>query len=118
MIGNKVIGNIGEELAVNYLRGKGYRVLDRNYRSRCGELDIILLKDEVLVFVEVKTRRSDKYGAPREAVNYHKVNKIVNTANNYLIHKKMSSYNVRFDVIEICFDKIPRINHIKDAFRH
>ena len=118
MLRNKVLGNIGEEIAVNYLRVKGYKILDRNYRTRYGEIDIILLIEDLLVFVEVKTRRNNKYGDPVESVNYNKVNKIINTANNYLANKKMYNFNVRFDVVEIKFDKIPKINHIKDAFRH
>ena len=73
----KNIGKIGEEAATNYLKEKGYKIQERNYRTSFGEIDIICRHKDSIIFVEVKTRRSDRYGCPEEAINTNKQRKII-----------------------------------------
>lgn len=114
---NKEVGNFGENLAARYLNLKGYKIIKKNFRTKFGEIDLIAKKEEILVFVEVKTRSSNKFGEPSEAVNFIKTTKIIKTANYFISYFNIFDYNIRFDVIEIFIDKFPRINHIIDAFR-
>lgn len=112
---NKILGNCGENLAYNYLKKQGLIILEKNYKNKIGEIDIICYNksDNEICFIEVKTRSSNKFGLPCEAVNFRKQNKIKNVAKVYLItHKKLSS-KVRFDVVEILDGDI---NYIKYAF--
>jgi len=97
----KILGNQGEDLAVVYLRQNGYRIHAQKYRSPIGEIDIIAEKDNVLAFIEVKTRRSERYGAPAQAVNLHKQRKIILTAYYYVGQKNLENKLCRFDVIEV-----------------
>lgn len=83
-------GHIAEDFAVRLLKSQGYNIIERNFRSRFGEVDIIALKDDFLIFIEVKARWNDKFGAPQEAVNLGKVWKIGKTAEYYcLLHPKL-----------------------------
>ena len=111
---NKILGNKGESLAYDYLKKQGLTILERNYKNKIGEIDIICKDGDVLVFVEVKHRESLKFGYPREAVNYHKQQKIRNVAAGYLKYKNLyEKCAVRFDVIDIIGDNL---THIKNAF--
>lgn len=95
----------------------GYRILDRNYRCKTGEIDIIAQKDCMIVFVEVKTRRSYAYGTPAEAVNYKKRTKIIKTALWYLKATHNEERAFRFDILEVLLDKdAVKCNHIINAF--
>jgi len=102
---NKILGNKGEQAAVQYLENHGYLIRERNYRARTGEIDIIASKGDTISFVEVKTRGSVKYGAPAEAVNYLKQQKIIRTAQMYIRYKGLNDYIYRFDVLEILAPK-------------
>lgn len=116
-MGNRELGEQGEALAVSYLQTKGYRILERNFRIRSGEIDIIAFDKKSLVFVEVKTRRSQKFGAAAEAVHYQKRRRIVRTALFYLTMKSLNYEVIRFDVIEIYYThSSPSIHHIVQAF--
>ena len=110
---NKVYGSIGEDLANKYLTQKGYKIVERNYKNRIGEIDIIALDKGVIVFVEVKYRHNDKFGMPREAVNKNKQFKIRQVATLYLKIKHKFDSKCRFDVIEILDDKI---THLETCF--
>src|SRR3989339_682645 len=77
------LGDLGEEIASNYLKKKGYKILERQYKSQYGEIDIIAEHKKTLVFVEVKARRSDDFGLPEEAVDERKLEKIIATGNCY-----------------------------------
>lgn len=110
---NKLIGKIGEDLAVKYLKKKNYEIITRNYTNEYGEIDIIAAHDGYLVFVEVKTRNGIGFGTPAEAVDSHKIRKISQTASGYIQFKRLYNYPVRFDVIEVCEGEI---NHIENAF--
>lgn len=117
---NKSIGYEGEHLGKEYLKRKGYKILNCNYSNFYGEIDLICTKNNILIFVEVKSRYSKKNGMPLEAVTSLKRRKIKQTALLYIIKNKLLNYNVRFDIIEIFFnyyDSTYNINHIEDAFR-
>ena len=109
-------GNFGEELSVKELLNKGYRILERNFSSRYGEIDIIAEHDNYIIFVEVKLRKSINNGYPKEAVNKSKQRKIILTAQEYIIKKNIQNMDFRFDVIEIIEGKEILFNHIKNAF--
>ena len=109
----KFLGRSGETLAVNFLKKHKYKILKTNFTCTVGEVDIIASKDGAIVFVEVKTRNSSKYGRPCEAVNSAKQNKYRNMAGLYLQREGLENAFVRFDVIEILDGEI---NHIENAF--
>lgn len=110
-----VIGAKGEQMAANYLQSKEYSIVERNYRFKRAEIDLIVLKDECIVFVEVKTRSSNVYGHPEEAVNEKKARKIVEGAENYVQEKKWAG-NIRFDIVAISLGAESEIRHFEDAF--
>lgn len=103
------LGKKGEAQAVSFLKKKGYKILKINYTNKIGEIDIICKFNDEIVFVEVKTRTSEKFGLPREAVTEYKQNKIRLAATLYLQANNMLSEKVRFDVVEILDDKIDHI---------
>ncbi|MDR1440320.1 MAG: YraN family protein [Clostridiales bacterium] len=118
------VGKVGESAAESFLRGNGYRILNKNFRcGKFGEIDIVASKSSVLCFVEVKARADDRFGRPAEAVNYKKRRKILSVASYYLSVFHMSDRRVRFDVVEVYFRKradgqivVTSINHIENAF--
>ncbi len=111
------LGIWGEGIAACYLQDKGYKILDRNYYTRNGELDIICEKDGKLVFVEVKTRKSTKFGSPEEAITRKKINHLRQAALIYLKAVERPYQEIRFDVIAILIDGNEKtINHIEQAF--
>ena len=129
----RIIGDNGEELAASYLKNHRYKILERNFLVSGGELDIIaietkksriiecngikipkdFLNEDVLCFIEVKTRTSDSYGSPADAVDKLKQKNIVHAASCYMFDKKVNKMQFRYDIIEILDGKI---NHIKNAF--
>lgn len=110
---NKVTGDSGEEIACKYLRKKRYKILERNYKNPIGEIDIVTKHRGMIVFVEVKTRTSDYFGLPREAVDVYKQDKIRRVALGYLKHHRALESLIRFDVIEILDGEV---THIENAF--
>lgn len=107
---NKEIGNFGEEMAAKYLEYQGYEIEEKNFRCRLGEVDIIAKKDNYIVFFEVKTRTSEDWGMPRESIDQKKINKIRKVAAVYMMWRKVTNYQVKFDVVEVY------CNHIENAF--
>jgi len=105
----------GEDKAVNYLIREGYLILDRNWKSGHKELDIVAEKDGTLVVVEVKTRKSNKYGNPEDAVSSRKIRNTVLAADAYIRYNRID-LPVRFDIISIVSNG-DDIKHIEDAFR-
>ena len=105
-------GKDGEEKACNYLKSKKYKILEKNYRCLYGEIDIIAKYNNTLVIIEVKYRKSAKFGKGYEAVNYTKQQKIIKTL-KYYINEKNVKMPVRFDVISIDDNEI---THIENAF--
>lgn len=118
MNNSRFLGRSGEDTAARYLVKKGYSIVDRNYKSRFGEIDIIAANRQYIVFVEVKARKNSDNGEAKEFVNYSKQNKIKNTALMWLSLNE-TELQPRFDVIEIYssasfLDK--KLNHIENAF--
>lgn len=98
------LGKLGEQKAVKYLQKQGYKVLERNFHSRFGEIDIIVDKQDSLIFVEVKTRWSKKYGLPEEAVTPRKISSIIKTGQYYKILHPKTPDLMRVDLIAIELD--------------
>ena len=115
---NRILGNRGEQAAAFYLISHGYQILERNYRSPVGEIDIIASIDTTVAFVEVKTRRSLAYGRPCEAVDYRKQQRIIRAAGWYIRGHNLSGRSLRFDVMEVFASSggSMQINHIRGAF--
>ena len=109
----KLLGKVGEDKAAAFLKKQGIKVLERNYKNAFGEIDIIAKDGEYTGFIEVKTRKSDAFGQPAEAVDFRKRQKYALIAKAYLQAKGLFDTAVRFDVIEVENEKI---NHIIDAF--
>ena len=115
---SKAFGAIGEELACQLLRRGGYKILLRNYTCSLGEIDLIAREKDVLVFVEVKSRRSLSAGEPVESVTYHKRAQIIRCANYYLSRFNLHDRPCRFDVVSVKMDSDGQIDAhiIRDAF--
>ncbi|MCL6447760.1 MAG: YraN family protein [Armatimonadetes bacterium] len=120
------LGKLGEELAASYLQKKGYRLLERNYRCRLGEIDIVALDGDVLVFIEVRCRTSSRFGFPQESIRREKQAKLRKLAQYYLLRAARpgpapvtGQNQVRFDVLALLFDckqATCRVEHIQNAF--
>ncbi|MBO5408138.1 MAG: YraN family protein [Clostridia bacterium] len=115
------IGKLGEQKAKNYLKRRGYQILDSNYRTKAGEIDLIVKDQDCLVFVEVKTRTSEEYGTPAEAVSFYKQQHMLKSAQYYLL-RHGGECECRFDVIEVRLPargwlRIATINHIKNVLQ-
>lgn len=117
---NKNLGDFGEDMAECYLKEKGYNIIERNFYVRGGEIDIICMDENILVFVEVKTRKSDKFGEPSEAVDRKKAEHIRYAAERYYESNTFDG-EVRFDVVEVFasintgIPELFQIRHIEDA---
>ena len=107
----------GQREAEDFLLRKNCRILERNYRIRTGEIDLIIKDGEFITFVEVKFRSGLKFGMPGESVGSTKQQKIIRTAMHYISFKKLDNHDFRFDVIEV-LEQAGRvsINHIENAF--
>lgn len=115
----KEIGDFGEKVAEDYLIEMDYLILEKNYRLKFGEIDIIASKDDVIVFVEVKTRKSNLFGEPSEYVDRKKQERVRKTA---MVYADVENTDMRFDVIEVFYEKkygelfVVKVNHIENAF--
>ena len=110
-------GMQAQQQAENYLINKGYSILERNYRIRTGEVDIIAKHNSYVIFVEVKFRRGASFGLPREAVGNTKQRRIVHTAMHYISVRNINDRDFRFDVVEVTAKNGQvQINHIENAF--
>ncbi|MFB0525901.1 MAG: YraN family protein [bacterium] len=107
------LGRKGEEISVEFLRKQGYKILQRNYRCSLGEIDIVAKDKNILCFVEVKTRNTEEYGLPEEAIDGRKKKKLAKLALTYLKQKKIYKQDFRFDVVSVCPN---HIELIRDAF--
>lgn len=116
MANNIEVGKRGELIARKYLLENDYYIIDTNYRNKIGEIDIIASKNDILIFIEVKTRTNRNYGYPYEAVNKKKQEKIVYCSLLYIKHKKFDDIQLRYDIIEVYLTKTTEINHIDNAF--
>lgn len=109
------LGQQGEDIAAGYLLQKGYEILDRNWRSRRREIDLIVYKDGLLVFVEVKCRSPRFWAEPCRAVGRTKQQRLVKAAHAYVMQKNLS-WEVRFDVISVVLRNPVEVEHIENAF--
>lgn len=101
------IGNHGEDFAVNILKDEGYQILERNFWTKHGEIDIVASKDHILHFIEVKTRTQLRYGYPAESITEDKKMRMRRAANIYMSSKKYFWKNISFDVFEVTTNIIP-----------
>lgn len=116
---NKAIGNYGENLAKEYIKSRGFIILEENFSCNLGEIDIIAKDNNYICFIEVKTRYSRKYGSPLESINKPKQKKLYKIAQYYICSKHIHKSYFRFDAIEVTILsplEIPTINLIKNAF--
>ena len=111
-------GKLSEKLAAKFLKRRGYKILDTNYRCPLGEVDIVAADKDTVVFIEVRSRSSDSCGFPFETINFNKRKRIIKTALFYQKRNSLDDYNVRFDVVSVLdnADKKAQIELIKDAF--
>lgn len=113
----QTVGNQGEELACQYLKKRGYRILERNYRIRGGEIDIVAKDRETLVFIEVKTRWSHEYGPPTESMTFWKIKALLKTARFYVAKIGWGNKEYRLDFVGVDFadsKENPKIELIKN----
>ena len=109
-------GKWGEDLAVAYLEKKGYTIVERDWKSGRRDIDIIALDDDVVVFVEVKTRRNRLYGEPEDAVDYHKLQNLQQAISHYVKFRNIRQ-DIRFDIISVVgtIGSEPDIQHIQNV---
>jgi len=116
MAQSKDIGKRGEDEAAGFLQGKGYEILERNYRFRRNEVDIIAMRDNTLVFVEVKMRSTNLFGYPESFVSDEQFQRILQVADEYQ-HQNNWEGNIRFDIVSIEKKRSGlEITHFEDAF--
>ena len=115
---NKTLGERGEAIAVAYLKGQKFTIVERNFRCKCGEVDIIARDGKAVVFIEVKARRTLSFGPPQLAVTPFKQRQISKAALTWLAKNRLHEAIARFDVIAILLrdHDVPAIEHIRDAF--
>jgi len=114
----KNLGRRGEKISVQYLRDHGYKIIDQNYRTRYGEIDIVAREGDFFVFVEVKTRTNRLFGLPEEAIDARKQQKIAVTAEHYLATHHLYEKNYRIDSVAVEIDEKDgktQIRHEKDV---
>ena len=112
-------GKLGEEIAAKYIVSKGGKIIERNYKIKIGEVDLIVLINGELVFVEVKTRKSNLFGEPSEYVDHKKQERVKKAA---MVYADVENTDMRFDVIEVFYEEkngelfLVKVNHIENAF--
>src|SRR3990170_8500079 len=110
-------GGMGEKLAAEFLMGKGFRVVARNYRFRKAEIDLIVQREDWLIFVEVKTRKSNAYGEPESFVDALQRRLIYDAAEEYIFRNDWQGH-IRFDIVSVKPGKIPQIVHFACALTY
>ena len=117
-IATRKFGIDSEGLAAEFLRKKGYRILERNYRTRRGEMDIVAEEAGALVFVEVKARRGDQFGGPHAAVGWRKQQQLIRVASHYMARHRIENRDCRFDLVLISEGPLRRkqIDLVRNAF--
>ncbi len=111
------LGRKGEEVTSSFLEKSGYKIISRNYKTKLGEIDIIASDKDTICFIEVKTRNSERFGSPFEAVSAAKQRKISRVALGFLKERSLLDRRARFDVVSVLYSKeAPQIDLIKNAF--
>lgn len=117
MDARRTLGQAGETLACDLYRKLGFTILDRNWRCREGELDLVVAHGDLIVFCEVKTRRTVYFGAPAEAVDYRKQARLRRLAAAWMNDRRPRRARIRFDVVAVLVDdRGSQITHLPDAF--
>ncbi|MFM7661282.1 MAG: YraN family protein [Bacteroidota bacterium] len=113
---NADLGTFGEQLACDFIRKKKYQIIDRNYRFKKNEIDIVAKKDNKLIIIEVKTRQTSEIGEPWQAVSKQKQKQVIKVANHYVQNNNIE-LETRFDIISIIHNSfITELIHIEEAF--
>jgi putative endonuclease len=117
MTADHSLGRRGEDIAQRFLQRAGIVVVDRNYRmlSGAGEVDLVGWEGDRLVFVEVKSRKTDEFGAPDRAIGPHKQLSLIRAAREYARHAEVQWEKVRFDIVNIVFSTPPAVTHFRDV---
>jgi putative endonuclease len=112
------LGRRGEDIAHRFLQRNGIIIVARNFRmaSGAGEVDLIAWEDDTLVFIEVKSRQTEDYGAPDRAIGMQKQSSLFRAAREYARHAEVSWENIRFDVVNVVFTTPPSVTHFRDVF--
>lgn len=112
---NKInIGKKGEQMAADFFQEKGFTIMARNYRFKHAEIDLIVQKNDWMIFVEVKTRSSDTFGEPESFVDYKKGRKIMEAAEEFIFSTDWHGH-IRFDIVSVKLGSKPEIRHFEDA---
>jgi putative endonuclease len=116
-VNNKDLGQQGEQMIESYLTEKGYRILERNYRKKTGEIDLIAKSpgEDEIIFIEVKTRKTGTYGRPEEAVDQRKLKKIEKTALFWLNENRKIDVLWRIDILSLELHDETKITHLKNV---
>lgn len=118
MLSSIQIGRIGEQIAHSYLSSKGLHVIDKNFRTKYGEIDLIIKKDKKIIFVEVKTRVGNQKGMPYEAVTRNKYSHLKLAAQLYVLKNNLKEYKLSIHVVSIILNpdlKVEKIDHFEDV---
>lgn len=112
------LGKAGEDVALTYLEKKKFKIIEKGFRFLRGEIDLIALEGETIVFIEVKTRKSTEFGYPEESITPAKRHQLRRVAQGYLLRKNIQDVECRFDVLSVTYDELKgyTVNHIRDAF--
>ncbi|NLK72061.1 MAG: YraN family protein [Clostridiales bacterium] len=110
------LGKLGEEIAVSYLKKRGYKIIETNFSCKFGEIDIIAEKDDTICFIEVKTRTNESFGSPIEAITPFKMKHIIKSVQYYILKRHLEDKEVRLDVLEVeMIDGRANVNQIENA---
>lgn len=115
--GRKQLGDWGEKVAAHHLEANGYKIVTRNWRCQRGEIDLVVQAGETLVFVEVKTRRGRNFGTPEQGVTPHKMRRLLELGQRYLLAHDLDDVDWRVDMVAVELDgrgKLLRCEHIPD----
>lgn len=116
--GRRTLGRWGESVAATHLQAKGYVIVERNWRCRAGEIDLVAQQGETLVFVEVKTRRGRDFGAPEEGITSRKAQKLLQIGQQYVAERELDDVDWRIDLVAVELDKsgkLLRCDHLESA---
>ena len=113
MPSKKTIGRLGEKIALEYLKDKGYKLLEKNFYCHWGEIDLIFKKNDKIIFVEVKTRVGEKKGKPYEAINFYKIQDLKRAINYYLLKKNCFQSKLSLEVMSIILNPDLSLKEIK-----
>ena len=114
---NRNLGQLGENIARQYLENKGYKIVEQNCRNKYGEIDLVVRQKDTLVFVEVKTRIGEQFGTPEDAINKNKIHRLIRNAQVYIAKTRYNMVKYRIDAICIVLDKDKgpkRIDHYEN----